>query len=258
MRLVVALWLCVGPSVALSARPKVVVLDPGHGGGLSGTRTQAGVTEASITLQIARVARDVLEKRGVRVLMTRSSDVELDLDSRVARANEAGASAFVSVHNNSSPVAERKGLETYILAAAASDPAALELTEAENEEEAGQRSSRKSADERVAGEGTQGAGGALSLILEDLSRSIAHRNSARLAAAIQERLARVRGVGPSRGLRQAPFRVLRGAKMPAALVEIGYLSNPEQGGFLATERGQRSAGEALAEGILKFLERERL
>jgi N-acetylmuramoyl-L-alanine amidase len=241
--------LVVSSVVALSAGEpsRVIVLDPGHGGSKSGTKTAAGVTEASITLEIARAAREVLEKAGVRVIMTRNDEGGLALASRVAIANEAHAAAFVSVHNNSAPVPERRGVETYILSASSSDEATAALMAVENEHEGGGGS------EEHFGGGSSSEGDPLGAILEDLSRTAAHQDSALLARAVQDALGKVRGLGPSRGLRQAPFKVLRGAKMPAVLVEIGYLSHPSQGEVLSSSRGQRLAGEALAKGVLRFL-----
>jgi N-acetylmuramoyl-L-alanine amidase len=226
---------------------RVIVLDPGHGGAKSGTKTVAGVSEASITLEIARVAREILEKNGVRVIMTRTQDTELALGSRVAIANDAHAAAFVSVHNNSAPVPERRGVETYILSPSSSDEATAALMAVENEHEGEEQHFGGGA--AAPGEG----GDPLASILDDLSRTAAHQDSALLARAVQDSLGRVKGLGPSRGLRQAPFKVLRGAKMPAVLVEIGYLSHPTQGEVLSTSRGQRLAGEALAKGVLRFL-----
>lgn len=233
--------------LSIAAPGKLVVLDAGHGGAKSGTKTVAGVTEASITLEIAKVARDLLEKHGVRVLMTRNSDVELALSARVALANEANAAAFISVHNNHAPVPERRGVETYILSANASDEATAALMAFENESEPVKPAAP---DEGFGGD-------PLSMILDDLSRTAAHKDSALLAKAVQDSLGKVGSLTPSRGLRQAPFHVLRGAKMPAVLVEIGYLSNPQQGEALASSRGQRAAGEALARGVLKFIGEER-
>ncbi len=235
-------------ALAIAAPAKLVVLDAGHGGAKSGTKTIGGVTEASITLEIAKVARDILEKGGVRVIMTRRDDTTLDLSTRVAVANEANAAAFISVHNNHAPVPERRGVETYILSANASDEATAALMAVENESEP-VKAQAPSED--------FGGGDPLSMILDDLSRTAAHKDSALLAKAVQDSLGKVSGLGPSRGLRQAPFHVLRGAKMPAVLVEIGYLSHPQQGETLASARGQRLAGEALARGVLKFIAEER-
>lgn len=232
-------------AVAAPPSSKVVVIDAGHGGAKSGTKTLAGVSEASITLEIARVAQEVLEKNGVRVVMTRAQDVELPLESRVSIANEARAAVFVSVHNNHAPVPERRGVETYILSPTSSDEATAALMAVENEGPAPAPSSQD-------GFGGSGAD-PLAAILDDLSRTAAHQDSAQLARAVQDALGKVRSLGPSRGLRQAPFHVLRGARMPAVLVEIGYLSNPDQGEVLSTSRGQRAAGEALAKGVLRFL-----
>jgi N-acetylmuramoyl-L-alanine amidase len=233
------------PSAAFAEAPRVVVIDPGHGGGRPGTKTAGGVNESAIVLAIARSARDVLEKEGVRVVMTRDEDKDVDLDERVSLANSAKASAFVSVHANWAPVPERSGAETYILSPSASDEASAELVHLENEGGGG------TSEDAFGGGGGDGAG-ALDLILADLSRMTAHKDSALLAKVVQDHLGKVRALLPSRGLRQAPFKVLRGAKMPAVLVEVGYLSHPSQGAILATAHGQKLAGEALARGIVRF------
>lgn len=262
VRLGVALGLAVaGASVVEAAGPKVVVLDPGHGGRVGGTHTPTGVAESAIVLGIARTARDLLEREGVKVVMTRDEDRDLALDDRVAIANGARAAVFVSVHSNYAPLPERCGTETYILAPSASDDASAELVHLENEGSGG--AGRRDEDfgggaggiggAGAGGAGGEGDGGAVDLILADLARMSAHKDSARLAREIQDNVGKVQGLSPSRGLRQAPFKVLRGAKMPAVLVEVGYLSHPAQGAMLATTAGQRMAGEALARGILRFL-----
>jgi N-acetylmuramoyl-L-alanine amidase len=248
MRVVVAglLQLLLGSSAFAGER--VVVLDAGHGGRLPGTKTSAGVHESHIVLGIAKVAREALEKQGIRVIMTREEDKDVRLDDRVQIANGARASAFVSIHANSAPVPERLGSETYILSASASDDASAALVHMENESE-----SQGKDDEFGGGGGEErGSGGDLDFILSDLQKMAAHKDSALLARTIQDQLGRVRGLLPSRGLRQAPFKVLRGAKMPAALVEVGYLTHPAQGALLATAYGQKLAGEALARGVQRF------
>src|SRR5437870_2301528 len=106
--------------------PRLVVIDPGHGGGRPGTKTASGVNESAIVLAIAKSAKEILEKEGVRVIMTRDEDKNIDLDERVTLANSTKASVFVSVHANWAPVPERGGAETYILSANASDEASAE------------------------------------------------------------------------------------------------------------------------------------
>ncbi|MCC7386383.1 MAG: N-acetylmuramoyl-L-alanine amidase [Deltaproteobacteria bacterium] len=228
------------------SRP-LVVIDPGHGGSRAGARTVEGAQEKAIVLAVARHAARVLGK-SARVVFTREEDRDVSLPERVALANRLGARVFVSVHANWSMVAARRGVETYILSAEASDHEALALVHLENEEDEG-------------GEGGFGGaapknGGDLDFILGDLERTTAHQDSAALAKRIQDRLGRVRALGPSRGLRQAPFLVLRGAEMPAALVELGYLSNKSQGLALNSAAVQKETGRALAEAITAFL-RER-
>lgn len=227
--------------VALAARP-IVVLDPGHGGVESGCKSTSGATEKAVVLAIARVARRRLEQGGVRVMMTRSSDRNVELARRAELANRRRARVFVSIHANYAPVSERRGAETYVLSAHASDEVAMALL---HQEEA-------SAEEEDA---FGGGAGDLEFILEDLGRSRAHEDSARLAKQIQDRLARVGGLRPSRGLRQAPFKVLKKAEMAAVLVEVGYLSNAVQAAYLTSKAGQRRAGSAIAKGILDFLRR---
>jgi N-acetylmuramoyl-L-alanine amidase len=229
-----------------AAEAPLVVIDPGHGGAKSGAKTADGTTEAAIVLSVAKHARRSLERAGFRVVLSRDSDRDVPLADRISLANRLGASAFVSIHANWSPVAARQGIETYILSPDASDDEAAALVHLENEEgpphEAG-----------FGGEGPEAS--PLTAILGDLSRATAHKDSAAMAKRIQDRLGRVRGLGPSRGLRQAPFLVLRGAQMPAALVELGYLSSPGQGALLGGAALQQRAGDALAEALIGFLRR---
>lgn len=227
---------------APAAAAPLVVLDPGHGGQHGGTKTADGVYEKQIVLRIAKHAKVALEKAGLRCLLTRGGDATLSLDRRLAIAEAKGAKVFVSIHNNWAPVPQRRGVETYILSAHASDEVAAALLHAEETLDAVPKA--------------EAAGGSdLDFILGDLDRASAHEDSARLAKQVQDALGKVRGLGPSRGLRQAPFRVLKGATMAAALVEIGYLSHEGQAKLLSSSAGQRAAGRALARGIQRFLKR---
>jgi N-acetylmuramoyl-L-alanine amidase len=222
----------------IASAPAVVVLDPGHGGAEEGARSKDGVLEKDVALAIARAAERELEKRGVGVVLTRTDDRHVPLLSRAAVANRANAEAFVSIHANWAPVDDRRGAETYILAVHASDAIAAEALEREAASELPVEVEAKSD---------------VDLILEDLGRTYDHESSAKLAKAIQDRIAKVAGLLPSRGLRQAPFEVLEKTRAAAVLVEVGYLSHGKQGVFLGTPAGQRAAGEAIARGILSFL-----
>lgn len=244
---VAALTAVLLPAIAEAAAP-VVVIDAGHGGGATGTRTPTGIPEKTIVLGVARHAKRYLESKGVRVVMTRTTDVNVGLSRRASLANDVGATAFVSIHANYAPVPQRRGCETYVLSAEASDEDASALLHLE---EGGEEEGRFLNEESFGGGNT--AGGDVDFILADLARSVAHRESARLAKRIQDQLGRVGGLRPSRGLRQAPFKVLKRSRMAAALVELGYLSNAKQGSYLATARGQKAAGRALGAGIVKYV-----
>ena len=234
-----AMVMCIAIPTGAVGRP-LVVLDPGHGGNESGTRSNTGTLEKNVVLNIARQTAGALRKRGFRVLLTRTSDVNVSHGARIAMANRRGAAVFVSIHANWAPVSNRRGIESYILSAEASD----ERTAALIAQEEGRSSiSLPSSDSD------------LSAILGDLAQTQAHAGSARLARKIQDALGRVSGLKPSRGLRQAPFAVLKGARMPAVLVELGYLSNRRQASFLATGEGQDQTAARLAEGIASFLRR---
>lgn len=230
-----------------------VVVDPGHGGAQLGARTKDGVLEKNIALAVSKELRRALEAKSIRVVMTREEDQELDLEARVDIANKENAAVYVSIHCNYAPVPERRGVETYILAAQATDDDALLLAHLE---ENGEAEGRFKSEEEFGGGIAERDRGELDFILADLERSAAHRDSALLARMLQDALGKVRGLRPSRGLRQAPFKVLKGAKMAAVLVEVGYLSNAEQGRFLTSGKGQQEAAQAVAQGVLGYLANE--
>lgn len=232
-----------GAGPAAGGRRPVVVLDPGHGGPHPGTTSRKGDEEKVLALAIARVARTLLQRAGIDVRLTRGDDRHVPLNARPAVADAVGAELFVSIHLNHAPDPERRGWESYVLSAEASDALTRRVLALEEGDAAAAR--------RAGGpESTD-----LAFILGDLSRGVAHERSARLARSIQDAVRGFEGLAPSRGLRQAPFTVLIGARVPAVLVEVGYLSNDVQARFLASARGQQEAGRALARGILAYLRR---
>lgn len=238
------------PILAMLIAAPTVVIDPGHGGRATGTKTKAGVLEKSIALGVARHAKSYLAAKGIRVVMTREGDRSVNLGRRASLANEVGAKAFVSIHANYAPVPERRGCETYVLSAEASDNAAAALLHLE---EGGEEEGRFVNEDAFGGGTGDRDKGDVDFILADLARSVSHRESARLAKRVQDQMGQVPGLRPSRGLRQAPFKVLKRSRMAAVLVEIGYLSNHRQGAFLATGKGQASTGRAVGRGIERYL-----
>jgi N-acetylmuramoyl-L-alanine amidase len=226
-----------------SADPKsrVVVVDAGHGGADYGARGLEGLLEKELTLDVAQHLGWALERAGYTVVHTRRSDQFVSLVERTEIANRLAGSLFVSLHGNASTDAEVQGIETYFLSKDATDEEALRLAQLENAYLQGSQVFPGS--ESIVGN-----------ILQDLVWTAHLERSSRLASEIQRRLARL--PGPSRGVRQAPFVVLMGVKMPAVLVEMGFLTHPVEGRRLGEKRHRRSIATALAEAVRAYHEKE--
>ena len=211
-----------------------MVLDPGHGGEKDGALSVEGRREKDITLQIARLLKKRLEKQGARVVLTRGGDETVDLPRRAAIANAEEADLFVSLHLNSAPGgpgSKARGIETYFLSADATDASASAVAARENADRP-----REGPSDTVGG------------ILEDLEDQANLAESSRLAQAIH--VALVRGTrAPDRGVKQAPFHVLAGARMAAVLLELGFVSHPVEGKDLARAPRQEAIASAVAAGI---------
>ena len=212
-----------------------IVLDSGHGGEDVGTHTRSGVTEKSLTLDIALRLRQLLA-RDFDVLLTREDDRGVALEDRAALANRAGADLFVSIHLNWIANPQERGVETYYLGAT-DDPVLTELAAAEN------RGSRYSlADMRK--------------ILDRLYTDVRQDSSRRLAQAVQSELfhslARSNPALDDRGVKAAPFLVLVSTEMPAVLAEVSCLSNEDEVRLLSEASYRQSIAEALARGIRSY------
>lgn len=212
-----------------------IVIDPGHGGKEVGARGPTGALEKELTLSIARKVRDQLAARGFRVILTRNEDVLLDLDQRPAIANQYKADLFLSIHLNAVPFKSAYGAETYFLSLESTDERARLSAERENS----------------IGQPTRPAGSDLDLILWDLAQQRYLKESSRFAELIQDEMATTTGV-ERRGVKQAPFRVLLGATMPAALVEVGFISNPEEEGKLRSDEYQTRLATALSDAVSRY------
>jgi N-acetylmuramoyl-L-alanine amidase len=230
------------PAAVLPAEPAlVVVVDPGHGGDKDGALGPDGLREKDLSLAIARRVAARLREAGARVLLTRERDEGVDLSARAALANAAEADLFVSVHLNSMATAvgraRTRGIETYFLSADATDATAFAVAARENADRA--PAEVFPADDAVAG------------ILADLTSVEALAESSRLAHAVHERLVRQTGA-EDHGVKQAPFHVLAGARMPAVLIEVGFISHKEEARRLADPAYQDRIATAVADGIAAF------
>jgi N-acetylmuramoyl-L-alanine amidase len=227
-----------------------IVLDPGHGGGETGAIGPSGTEEKEITLLLARALKSRLERRlPVRVLLTRGEDAELPLDSRTALANQNKADLFISLHLNSERGRGARGAETYFLSLQASDARAARAAEIENL--AAGEAATAAADPALDGTAEGDPLYDLQLILWDLAQSRHLADSQRLAALIQEELNGALGLR-DRGVKQAPFRVLMGAAMPAVLVELGFISNPEEEERLRDAAYRAQLVEAVARAVERY------
>ena len=213
-------------------------IDPGN----PGRYFPAHLVEKDITLAVGRLLRAELVRRGIEALLTRASDTLIDLTDRGAVC-KAECDLFVSIHVNAMPDGRRVdrvgGVETYF------------LSDAKTED---QERVAKMENEAIRFEATPAAGarGPIEFILRDLQLNEYLRESARLAALVQDKVVAVHP-GGDRGVQQAGFVVLTTARRPAILVETGFATNKEDGAFLASSLGQHKIASAIADGIVAYL-----
>lgn len=221
----------------------VVVLDPGHGGIDTGTRAPSGEMEKDIVLDLAKRLRDRIEKSGkYRVVMTRTDDTFIPLAERVDIARKAEASLFVSIHADSLPHREgdAQGATVYTLSDKASDPEAAKLAEDENRADVIAGIDLKSQPDDVAG------------ILVDLAERETKTFSLQFAHKL---VAELKGATRLHKdpLKSAGFRVLRAPDVPAALLELGYVSNKEDLKSLMSDAWRNQIADSIAKAIDAYL-----
>ncbi len=210
-----------------------VVVDPGHGGTDFGAVGVLGVKEKDITLSVGLKLADVLRDMGYDVVITREEDRFVSLFERGKLANsvEARYKVYVSLHCNFMSNFRAEGLETYILTLdKVTDRRAAALVE-------NMPYAHLDAVKGIIGDMLQ------NLFLED---------SRELALAVHTRLNRYT---KDRGIRQANFYVLRQIYFPSVLVELGYISNPQEAKKLQDESYQKSLSRDIAAGVDDFFRR---
>ena len=184
---------------------KTITIDPGHGGSDSGAVGPHGVQEKNITLPISMYLKKALENRGAKVLMTRTTDVDVygpnasgvdELGARVNVANRSNSDALISVHINAFNNPSVGGIATYYYAKTGND--------------------------------------------------------ARLAQKVQSQIASVPGFNGDRGIQEGNLYVLRHTNMPAILVELGFISNPNEERALQSPQTQEDFANRIANGIASY------
>jgi len=218
-----------------------VVIDPGHGGRDPGTLGRNS-REKDVVLAIGLALREELaDADHIETSMTRDADVYVRHDDRSALAVDRRGDLFVSIHANAASARSARGFETIFLGPARS-------------EEARSVALRENRTPEVDGEGT-GSIDDLMFILTGLDRTENLAESRRFAGFVQNEIRRVRGgASPDRGVKQGPWWVLLGAlaRMPSVIVEVGFLSNAEEEGYLRTREGQRAVASAIADAIVAY------
>lgn len=218
----------------MAPRLKIAV-DPGHGGEDGGAKGPKGLREKDATLELARDLKAALEEAGFEALLTREDDTFIPLWDRARMANEAGADLFLSLHLNAAKARAATGSEVFFLSLDQGDSDAAEVAALEN----------AGAAERPAQDSV------LSSILQDLAQKAYLQESERLAVRIQTQLNHLGGI-KERGVKQAPFVVLRGAAMPAVLLEAAFISNPKEESKLRDAGFRRKVAESIALGVRLF------
>ncbi|MGB9836413.1 MAG: N-acetylmuramoyl-L-alanine amidase family protein [Candidatus Saccharicenans sp.] len=221
---------------------RTIVIDPGHGGMETGARGNFGALEKDITLAIALKLKEEIEKNlNYRVVMTRETDVVVPLAQRAAIANNNKADLFISIHANGSRRPNAHGSETFFLSLNATDEEARRLAYFENNENGfNDQVKGKEADD-------------LKMILWDMAQSAYLKQSSQLAEIVQVELNELLNTA-NRGIKQAPFKVLTGVACPAILVEVAFITNPEEEKKLQSEDFQVKVAEAIYRGLAKFLQ----
>ncbi|HWL41270.1 MAG TPA: N-acetylmuramoyl-L-alanine amidase [Gemmatimonadaceae bacterium] len=229
---------------------RVVVIDPGHGGRDPGMTGPIGgspwFVEKEVVLAVSKKLGAALRRRGLDVVLTRTTDTLIALADRGPIANRNHGDVFISIHVNApgsrnAAGARERGFETYFLAEAKTADA-LRVQEMENEAvkfETGADAPK---------------GDPLSFIITDMAQNEHLRESSDLAQTIQMGLIDVHP-GPNRGVNQANFAVLRGSYMPAVLIELGFGTNRSEATFLSDDRNQTQLANKIAESIVAYLAR---
>nr|MBI3612673.1 N-acetylmuramoyl-L-alanine amidase [Nitrospirota bacterium] len=217
---------------------KLIVIDPGHGGKDPGAIGQQRTAEKDITLQVGLKLRDLITKYlGTQVLMTRDRDVFVELGDRAKFANNKDADLFVSIHVNSHPQRNTKGLEVYHFGEA-SDRRALAVAAREN------------------GTPIESTGVGWQYILADFVTSKKIEKSQELAWTTKQ--AMVAHLDDhydvvDHGVKTAPFYVIRFTTMPSILAEIAFISNPTEEKLMRTDTFTSRMADAIFQGIRDYV-----
>jgi len=219
---------------------RTIVIDPGHGGKDPGAIGPTGLKEKDVVLDVALKVRELLKSDPqYDIVLTRDQDIFIPLNKRTEIANKINADLFISIHANASTNSYARGVETYL----------LNWTD---DEEAIRVAARENA---ISVKKMKQLKGELGFMLASLEREAKRDDSVRLAGYIHNSMADELKNDFSRhnnGVKQALFYVLVGAQMPSCLLEISYISNPEEERLLDDESYRMKIAQSLVEGIKNY------
>jgi len=217
---------------------KKVVIDAGHGGRDPGAIGRSGLLEKEVTLDISRRLAGLLNADGVETSLVRSGDRYITLAGRVVAANRPGNSIFVSIHANANPSKNMKGFEVYYITPRISDTA---------------RALSSARSEHLALDGSFAA--TPSLTLKALLWDMIHTYNRSESILLSKSICDVTGNSLDTkviGVKSANYHVLRGASIPAVLVEVGFLSNSSEEQLLKEGSYRQKIAQAIHDGIRDF------
>lgn len=213
---------------------KTIVIDAGHGGKDPGGGGTGNPIEKPIALSISKKVGAILSAKGYTVLLTRDSDRFIPLKERTAFATRHNADLFLSIHANASKNPKANGIETYYLDVTSTDKNAELIAAREN------ANSGYSIQE-------------LETLLKGLIVESKSEDSRRLAKHVQQELVAASGA-TDRGVKHARFVVLIGTRVPAILIETGFVTNPTEGQKLNSDNYQQKLATAIVRGVEMFLD----
>jgi N-acetylmuramoyl-L-alanine amidase len=229
------------PKNSFSRGIKTIVIDPGHGGLEPGAKGRFGTLEKNISLAVSLKLKAIIERNlALRVVLTREEDVDVSLENRAARANNNKADLFISIHVNSSFNREARGSEAFFLSMEATDEEARKLAYMEN--------NPAELEKGISGENEDD----IKMILWDMAQTAYLNQSSILAESIQNELNSL-FFTKNRGIKQAPFKVLCGVACPAVLVEVAFISDPEEERKLRSEDFQMKIAQAVFRGLENYI-----
>lgn len=229
------------PQKAVSPVPliKKIVIDAGHGGNDPGAVGKNGLKEKDVTLDVARRVTKLLRDKGMEVVMTRSDDTFIPLARRVEISNSANADLFISIHANANRVRSLNGFEVYFVSP--------EVSDSQRAISAAQNAKLNLNSSCFSGSSTN-----LKTILWDMIFTSNRAESIELAQAICRVVNRELSV-KILGIKKAAFFVLKGARMPAVLIEIGFVSNYNEEKLLKNSSYRQQIVETIVRGIENYI-----